>query len=260
MIFLGVAVLLGAAAAFYANEWITSQNSTVVKSVELVQLVVPRSNLAIATTLTAQQLDTVSWPKEHVPLGALQETSKAQGRVLRRPVAAGEVLVETALFAMGTGGGLPAVITPKRRAISVKVDQVIGLAGFVKPGTRVDVLTTLRRIDWRKPLPYSRTILQDIPVLAIDQKLEQVRDGEPELVSVVTLEVEPDQAQKLTYASHEGRLQLAMRSPGDEEVVKTRSISVAALMDSSSRRSTGKASRSTKVQIIRGAKSETKKF
>ena len=97
-------------------------------------------------------------------------------------------------------------------------------------------------------------------MLAIDQKLEQVRDGEPELVSVVTLEVEPDQAQKLTYASHEGRLQLAMRSPGDEEVVKTRSISVAALMDSSSRRSTPAASRSKKVQIIRGAKSETKKF
>lgn len=259
LIFLGIAIVLGLAAAFSAHRWVTNQAPVTVQSVELVDVVVPRSNLAIATTLTGRQLDTVAWPKKHVPPGAMREVTQAEGRVVRRPVAAGEVLVETALFATGMGGGLPAVITPKRRAISVKVDQVIGLAGFVKPGTRVDVLATLRRIDWRKPLPYSRTILQDIPVLAIDQKLEQVREGEPELVSVVTLEVEPEQAQKLTYASHEGRLQLAMRSPGDEEVVGARSISVAALMDSGSKRSPV-ASRSTRVQIIRGAKSETKKF
>jgi pilus assembly protein CpaB len=262
LIFLGIAVVLGAVAAFSAHRWVSNQTPVVVESVEMVEVVVPRSNLAIATTLVARQLDTVSWPKNHLPPGALQDVSQGEGRVVRRPVAVGEVLVETALFAMGAGGGLPAVITEKRRAISVKVDPVIGLAGFVKPGTRVDVLATLRRIDWKKPLPYSRTILQDIPVLAIDQKLEQVRDGEPELVSVVTLEVEPDQAQKLTYASHEGRIQLAMRSPSDEEVLKTKSISVAALMDSSRPRRSSKASvsRSSRVQIIRGAKSETKKF
>jgi pilus assembly protein CpaB len=262
LIFLGLAIALGLAAAFAAQRWVANQAPVATRQVETVSVVVARSDLPIASTLNARQLEVVAWPKDYTPQGALANVELAAGRVLRRPVAKGEALVESALFDKGKDGGLPAVITSKRRAMSVKVDPVIGVAGFVKPGTRVDVLATLRRIDWRKPLPYSRAILQDVRVLAIDQKLEQVRDGEPELVSVVTLEVEPDQAQKLTYASHEGRLQLAMRSPGDDEVVRSRSISVAALLDSGSSRSKGTAvaSVSSRVQIIRGAKAETKKF
>ncbi len=262
LIFLALAIAFGTAAAFMAQRWVANQKPGVTRRVETVSVVVARSDLPIASTLNARQLEAVAWPKDYTPRGALANVELAEGRVLRRPVAAGEALVASALFDEGTGGGLPAVISPKRRAVSVKVDPVIGVAGFVKPGTRVDVLATLRRIDWRKPLPYSRTILQNIRVLAIDQKLEQVRDGEPEIVSVVTLEVEPEQAQKLTYASHEGRLQLAMRSPGDDEIVRTRNIGVADLLDSGSSRSKGKpvAYASSRVQIIRGAKSEVKKF
>ena len=262
LIFLGFAVVFGIAAAFLAQRWIANQMPAAVAGVEMASVVVARSDLAIATTLDARQLETVPWPKDYTPREALASVEIAEGRVLRRPVAAGEAVVASALFDDGMSGGLPAVISAKKRAISVKVDQVIGIAGFVKPGTRVDVLATLRRIDWRKPLPYSRTILQDIRVLAIDQKLEQVRDGEPEIVSVVTLEVEPEQAQKLTYASHEGRLQLAMRSPGDDEIVPTRNVGVATLLDSGSSRSKGTrvASASSRVQIIRGAKSEVKKL
>jgi pilus assembly protein CpaB len=262
LIFLALAIAFGTAAAFVAQRWVANQTPTASGRVETVSVVVARSDLPVATTLNARQLEWVPWPKDYTPKGSLATVELAAGRVLRRPVAAGEVVVESALFDEGKDGGLPAVISPNQRAVSVKVDAVIGIAGFVKPGTRVDVLATLRRVDWRKPLPYSRTILQDVRVLAIDQKLEQVRDGEPEIVNVVTLEVEPEQAQKLTYASHEGRLQLAMRSPGDDEVVRTRSISVAALLDSGSSRSNGThvATASSRVQIIRGAKSETKKF
>ncbi len=262
LILLALAIAFGTAAAFMAQRWVANQKPSVTRRVETVSVVVARSDLAIATTLDARQLETVSWPKDYMPREALANVELAEGRVLRRPIAAGEAVVASALFDEGMGGGLPAVISAKMRAVSVKVDQVIGVAGFVKPGTRVDVLATLRRIDWRKPLPFSRAILQDIRVLAIDQKLEQVRDGEPEIVSVVTLEVEPDQAQKLTYASHEGRLQLAMRSPGDDEIVRTKSIGVAALLDSGPSRSKGTpvANASSRVQIIRGAKSEVKKF
>ena len=96
------------------------------------------------------------------------------------------------------------MITPKHRAVSVKVDNVIGVAGFVTPGARVDVLVTLARVDLSDALPFSKVFLQNIRVLAVDQKLEEVKSGDPELVSVVTLEVTPVQAEHLTYAAHEG--------------------------------------------------------
>jgi pilus assembly protein CpaB len=152
--------------------------------------------------------------------------AEASGRVARRPIAAGEPVLESALFEEGTQGGLGAVIDPSHRAISVKVDSVIGVAGFVKPGARVDVLTTLRRVDLEKATPESKLFLQDVRVLAVDQKLEEARDGKPELVNVVTLEVDPTQAEQLIYSAHEGRLQLALRTPGDDERVETAASAV----------------------------------
>jgi pilus assembly protein CpaB len=108
---------------------------------------------------------------------------------------------------------------------------VIGVAGFVVPGSRVDVMATIRRVDQDRAIPFSKLILQDVRVLAVDQKLEEVKSGEPELVNVVTLEVDPLQAEHLIYAAHEGRLQLALRAPGDDAEIATRSIGVADLLD-----------------------------
>jgi pilus assembly protein CpaB len=170
----------------------------------------------------------------------------------------GEPVLETALFEAGASGGLLAVISPEHRAVTVKVDSVIGVAGFVTPGARVDVMATLRRVDHTKALPYSKVILQNIRVLAVDQKLEEVKSREPEIVSVVTLEVTPVQAEHLVYAAHEGRIQLAMRSPGDEESVKTRSAGVADVLGD--RRVAKVRVLGTKVQIISGSRLDTKRF
>ena len=106
---------------------------------------------------------------------------------------------------------------------------MIGVAGFVVPGTHVDVLVTIARID-TDGKPYSKIVLQDVEVLAIDQKLEEAKEGEPQLVQVVTVETSPQDAEKLTYAAHEGRLQLALRNPTDREIVETRSVGVADLL------------------------------
>jgi pilus assembly protein CpaB len=192
----------------------------------------------------------------------------ATGRVARRPIAAGEPIVETALFERGAEGGLGAVIEPSRRALSVKVDSVIGVAGFVKPGSRVDVLTTLRRVDQDKATPYSKVILQDVRVLAVDQKLEEARDGKPELVNVVTLEVDPGQAEHLIYAAHEGRLQLALRTPGDSEMIETRGANVADVLGDRQEKAqlaSAPVARTaarvgTRVQVLRGAKLEVQTF
>jgi pilus assembly protein CpaB len=144
------------------------------------------------------------------------------------------------------------------RAVSVKVDNVIGVAGFVAPGAHVDVLATLRRVDHAKAIPFAKVILQNVRVLAVDQKLEEARGSDPELVSVVTLEVAPVQAEHLVYAAHEGRLQLAMRSPGDDEKVETRSIGVADVMGS--RKARTRTAHRNSVQVLKGAKIETKSF
>jgi pilus assembly protein CpaB len=155
------------------------------------------------------------------------------------------------------------VISPDHRAVSVKVDNVIGVAGFVTPGSRVDVLATIRRIDLPKALPFAKVILQDVRVLAVDQKLEEVKSGDPELVAVVTLEVDLLQAEHLIYAAHEGRLQLALRSPGDDGEVATKSIGVSDVLGQGKPADIKTASAPTTktvVEVIHGTDIQIRKF
>jgi pilus assembly protein CpaB len=262
LLFLGLAILLGVAAAGVAQRWMASHLVKAPGAVETASVVVPRVDLPVASSLNERQLDTVQWPKAHVPNGAFSDSKALDGRVLRRPIAAGEPVLESALFEAGAEGGLAAVIAPNRRAVSVKVDSVIGVAGFVKPGARVDILATLRRIDAQKPIPFSKVILQDVRVLAVDQKLEEARDGDPEVVNVVTVEVDPSQAEHLIYAAHEGKLQLALRTPGDDKVVETTSVGVADLLGGKTNgaQKPARTASQTAVQIIRGSKVEVKTF
>jgi pilus assembly protein CpaB len=257
-IFLGVALAFGLAAAFSARSWLESQAPGPTARVETVPVVVTRIDVPVGVGLKNLQLELVEWPAAYAPAGSFREVAALEGRVPRRPLAAGEPLLDATLLPQGADAGLVAVIDADHRAISVKVDAVIGVAGFVKPGDRVDVIATLRRIDLKEKLPYTKSILQDVRVLAVDQKLEEVANGDPELVSVVTLEVVPEQAEKLTYISHEGRLQLALRGPGDHEMVKTKSVGVSDLLPPRHRkRSKAPGSR---VQILKGTVQESRNF
>jgi pilus assembly protein CpaB len=217
-------------------------------------VVIAGADIAVGTSLAPHQLDAAPWPSAFVPEGAHSEPSSLEGRVLRRAVAKGEPILDALLLPEGADAGLATVIPEKRRAVSVKVDPVIGVAGFVHPGARVDVLATLRRVDRRDKIPYSKLILQDVPVLAIDQKLEEANEGDPELVSVVTLEVTPEQAEQLIYSSHEGRLQLALRSPGDREQVETSPVGVADLLPGKRGPARVARKRGPAVQVLRGSK------
>jgi len=265
LLFLALAVLLGLGAALMAREFTGNTPAARAASVPTQPVVVATVDVGTAVALTPTELKLVDWPASMVPTGAIQTLAAAEGRVTRRPMSTGEPVLEAALFDKGTEGGLPAVIAAEHRAVSVKVDSVIGVAGFVKPGSRVDVMATVRRVDTKDSLPYSKVILQDVKVLAIDQKLEEARDGEAQLVSVVTLEVGPEAAQKLIYSAHEGRLQLALRTPGDDAVVELASTGVADVLGTQKKASaprpfarshTGGAA----VQVIRGSKVDTKRF
>jgi len=132
----------------------------------------------------------------------------------------------------------------------------LGVAGFITPGTRVDVLATLKGAR----TPQSRAVLQDIPVLAIDQRLQQAKDGEPELVNVVTLEVTPKDSEKLVYAAHNGQLQLALRGPADHEIVQTAGVDVNDLLGRKRPRQIASRGPSASVEVIKGSGRSVKNF
>jgi len=250
------AILAGIAALWTARRMIDERTTPEPgpAAVESRSVVVARADIALGSALVPQQLEAARWPVDLVPAGAHDDAAALEGRVLRRAVAQGEPILDALLLPAGAEAALAPVITEKRRAVSVKVDPVIGVAGFVQPGARVDVFATLRRVDQSQKLPYSKLILQDVPVLAIDQKLEEANEGDPELVSVVTLEVTPEQAEQLIYSSHEGRLQLALRSPGDREQVATNAVGVADLLPARRGPTRVARRRGPTVQVLRGSK------
>jgi len=265
LIFLGLAVVMGLAAVWLTTEFAPSSAAANIAEVQTTPVVVVRSDVPVASSLTAEQLTMVDWPSEHLPTGALRSIAGATTRIARRPLAQGEPVLEAALYPIGAAGGLGAVIADKHRAVSVKVDNVIGVAGFVVPGSRVDVMATIRRVDRQRAIPFSKVILQDVRVLAVDQKLEEVKSGEPELVNVVTLEVSPKQAEHLIYAAHEGRLQLALRGPGDDAEFAARSIGVADIMDNpkpvkATAKTPAVAYARPRMKIVRGTNIEDRKL
>jgi pilus assembly protein CpaB len=227
----------------------------------LTPVVIALSDLPVGEALDPRQLDSIAWPEAHLPAGTVSSTGALEGRILKRPVVAGEPILESALLPAGTVGGLTSVIEPSHRAVSVKVDQVVGVAGFVKPGARVDVLTTLRKVNGSDDHARSRVILQNVPVLAVDQKMQTASDGKPELVNVVTLSVDPDQSQRLVLGAHEGKLQLALRNPSDSEILQLRSVTAADVLGiqraAAAKPATGGG---TSVQILKGTAVTSKVF
>ena len=225
ILFLVLAIAMGVGAAMVAQRWLEQQRLPAVSAAgpATQAVAVIRRDTQVGAILTAREVGTVEWPLDFVPQGSFQQPEHVEGRVLKRPLAAGEPILETALLPVGSAGGLVSVIDPSLKAVSVKVDPVIGVAGFITPGSQVDVITTVKVKSGGREA-YSKVILQDVKVLAIDQTLEEAREGEPQLVQVVTLEVSTTEAERLTYASHEGRLQLALRNPTDREIVSTRRV------------------------------------
>ena len=260
---LALAVVLGLAAAFVAEQRLSTPAVAAAAPQQTVPVVIAKAQLDVGSEITERELDVIEWPVAYLPRGTESDTTKLVGRVVRHTLSPNEPVLDAALAPEGLAGGLSAVIADDKRAVSVKVDPVIGVAGFVTPGSRVDVLATLRRLDLQKPLPFSKVILEDVAVLAIDQKMEEVRNGDPVLVSVVTLEVSPPDAQKLIYSAHEGNLQLALRNPSDHASVSAQPIGAAGILKSDEpKKNTPKrvARNYDRITVIKGTKVTTERF
>lgn len=182
-------------------------------------VVVAARDLDVGTTVGSEDVRLVDWPGEAVPNGYARSVDEVLGRGVITEVATNEPLISSKLADADAGGGLPIVIPPGMRAVSVKVDEVIGVAGFVVPGTRVDVVLTMTPQNSDDTM--SRVILENIRALAAGQEIQQDEDGEPMTVTVVTVLVTPEQAEKLILAANQGRIQMALRNTLDLESGET---------------------------------------
>ncbi len=217
-------------------------------------VVVAAADLDVGAELGRDDIRIIDWPANSVPAEAISDPNEVVGRGLILPVIQNEPILPMKLASKDAGAGLPPAIPPGLRAVSVKVNEVIGVAGYVLPGTHVDVLTTLSPTD-QKPDTTSKVILTNVQVLAAGTKIERDTErNKPMPVSVVTLLVDPDEAERLTLAASEGKIQLALRNPLDKGVANTRGIRPAALLGLTA--SMPKAPKAAKAPVAKAAAAE----
>ena len=185
---------------------------------DMTKIVVAAEQLRLGTRLTKPQLRMALWPKAVSLEGSFFDMEDAIGRGVIVPMLANEPVMESKLAAIEAGAGLATAIPEGMRAVAIKVNDVIGIAGFVLPATRVDVIVT-GSPDARNRHDTSKIILENVEVLAAGQNIEQEEDGKPQNVQVLTLLVTPEGAEKLALAAVDGRLQLALRHPLDMDQI-----------------------------------------
>lgn len=186
------------------------------RAAQTTTVVVAANDLVVGMLLEEKDLRLVKFPQTDLPPGVFHSTAEAVGRGVILPMTKNEIVTSSKLAGAEAGAGMPALIPAGMRAVSVKVNDVISVAGFVVAGTRVDVILTGNATSNGDPgLITTTTVLQNVQVLAAGQRLQKNAEGEPQQVTVITLLVTPEDAQKLTLASNEGRIQLALRNPLD---------------------------------------------
>jgi pilus assembly protein CpaB len=222
ILFIVLAVVAGLVATVSINQYVSVKTRVVKKPTAPV--VVASMEISPGTALSSSQVKTVEWPQELVPQGTPPNFQAINNRVVIVPVSKGEPILMTKLAPEGTIAGLGGLLEEGMRAISVRVDDVSGNAGFIKPGDHVDVLMSIA-VPNAKEEHYSKTILQNIVVLSTGQIWEQQQqDQKPVIVKTVTLEVKPEQGEILDLASNQGKIRLVLRSRNNLEVAQTNGV------------------------------------
>lgn len=234
-------------------------------------VVVAAADLELGAEIRPDDVRVVQWPQNAMPMGAFSNPEEIVGRGLVMPVIQNEPILPMKLAGKDAGAGLPVVIPEGKRAVSVRVNEVIGVAGYVLPGTKVDVLATASPTDKHEDTT-TKLVLSNVQVLAAGTKVEQDGEqGKPMSVNVVTLLVTPEESERLTLGATEGKIQLALRNPLDKETPETPGIQPASLLGATkaaARRPAGSSARASRpvatvasaaqpeptVEIIRGDK------
>ena len=207
---IGVSLVMGLGAAWMADSWLSARLSASpddhLRSVVVATVVIPFGQM-----VEAQQVTTMRMPMDTIPDDAFDSTEKAVGKIATFDILKGDIMRGARLSEHLGGSTLASLIATDKRAISVRVDDVVGVGGFLLPGNRVDVLAT-KRTDGSGNNAVSRTILENLRVLAVDQTAGTDKT-QPVVVRAVTLEMSTAEAEALVTAQTEGKLQLALRNP-----------------------------------------------
>ena len=267
-----IALALGAFASFTVYRNLLSKTGS--NAQPGVDVVIAAGDIQLGTKIDDKDVKVVHFPAADLPPNCFRAKSQVIGRGVVLPIAKGEFVLPNKLAGENAGYGLPSLIPPGMRAVSVRVNEVVSVAGFVLPGTRVDVLLTGNPAGSTEQ--QTTTVLENVAVIATGQKLERNSAGEPQMTPVITLLVSPDDAQKLTLATTEGRIQLALRNPLDNKQqelpsVKTgvlyrgASAPVSAVPRSKSKRTVinvtvPPAPAFYQIEVIKGSKKDVTKF
>ena len=233
-IMLALALTSGLLAGYLALTFLQRQGARPAAAAEAPRgkVVVAVKDMPLGTILRSEDVRVIDWPDKAVPAGFSAAASEVVGRGLITAVAANEPLLSSKLASKEEGGGLPIVIPEGMRGVSVKVNEVIGVAGFIQAQRSVDVLVTISPPEEEGELktPITKVILQNVRVLAVGQTIQPDAEGKPQTVAVITLLVTPADAEKLTLAASEGRIQLALRNTLDLGEVETRGVRTASML------------------------------
>lgn len=220
VVMLVVSVVLGLAVSVLAVGWVSKKGSIASNKV-----VVAIMDIELGTRLSPQMLTTVDWPSGSVPEGAFTDIKELPDRVVKTSIQRGEAILGRKLAPVGTQGGLSAVIAEGKRAMTVRVNDVIGVAGFALPGNYVDVMVSAQQDKegaktHEEKQQISKTVLSHVLVLAVAQEASR-DDTKPKVVNAVTLELTPEDAEKLDLARNIGSLSLVLRNQVDTNIVST---------------------------------------
>jgi len=229
-IVLALAVMAGGVFAFGTYNYVQKMQPKGGPGVLTRPVVIATADLDVGTEISAENVRVIAWPQDSVPPQAISDPQEVIGRGIITPIVQNEPIFAVKLASKEAGAGLPPAIPPGLRALSVRVNEVIGVAGYVLPGTRVDVLATVSPTGNNNDVT-SKVVLTDVQVLAAGTKIERdVEKNKAMPVSVVTLLVAPEESERLTLAATEGKIQLALRNPLDKSIPNTPGIRPAALL------------------------------
>jgi pilus assembly protein CpaB len=231
---IAVSLVIAFVGSYFIYMWIQKQQTpqqVVQVQAEAVPVVVAVSDLPWGTKLKPEMLKTTPFLKQSLPAGYFSGPNEINDRVVIAPLKANDPVTEHKLAPVSIKtGGVSAVLEQGKRAIAVKGDKVIGIAGFINPGNRVDVLVTIE--DPQRKEERTKTILENIMVMATGTQIEKNEKGEPSPVDVYTLAVTPEEGEILSLAANQGKLQLALRSVTDTETVLTSGVNIPKMLAS----------------------------
>jgi pilus assembly protein CpaB len=219
-----IALVAAAGAVVMASKWLQA------RSMQTTKIVVAQQEISMGQKLNPGMLKLIDWPKGSIPKGTFSDISKLESRVIKSTVQPDELILESKLAPEGTKGGLSAVIAEGKRAITVKVNEVVGVAGFALPGNYVDIIVNTNQNDGRQEEQnISKIVLKHILVLAVGNEINS-EQSKPKVVNAVTLEVTPQQAEMIDLARSVGNLSLVLRNQSESQDTETEGITKESLL------------------------------